>query len=53
MPAYMAKKLIPVCRGLGCDKQATWSVVNTRNELVGEYCRKHAEELLRKLERKT
>lgn len=49
MAAYMMSKITPVCRGLSCNKQATWNVYNTRNEFVGEYCERHAAALVKTL----
>lgn len=46
---YLVKKILPVCRGLGCGKQATWALWN-EGVHEGDFCRSCGDARLKQIE---
>ncbi len=50
--AYKKKLCAQICQRIRCPSKATYDVFNKKNKLVGEYCTKHANETIQKLNMK-
>jgi hypothetical protein len=45
------RNLVHICDEHGCFNTAVGEVMNSRNEAMGRYCRRHAEKRLREIEK--
>jgi len=44
---------LPICQSPDCQKSATCTLYNTYNDRMGDFCTKHGEAALKRIEKET